>query len=696
MSLKRNVPEMIAQKLPQKGKQTGIDTTGLRKRPQFEQIVDYLAYGQENIVYPDREAKLIREHPFMTQLDFFGMQEDQKMKWEEQTRQHEAEMIAEKTGVSAASVKATGSQTSGSTRTLGTTTESPGTKDTGTSAGPPPGGGTRSGRTHSNQEMASSSSQPATYNSTNTRSTTIYSGSMQQGVTAAGKKGPIPTTPHFNNDWRGARPSPGAGTVPANPIFKDGWQGARPSPGAGTVPADPINVPTNPHFRDGWRGPSAAAAVAQTLALQDQGVTQGLAFMDSDARKRVSDAREQVGAKKQVMQQQVAAMLAQPVTPPVTQQIVTPVAPQMYAQVSQPTPVPTMLPPNDPQKRTNDSKNTEVQNAKRIITNHNGEAVTTTPAFLTAINIIDKKAEAVQANAQANEVAIVAAAAGNGSHDLDGLANALNEPVPTLPEAATVPTEAAVTEVFNIATPRTHPRKNREFSSWFDAGDKREVESSRAAYAATRGPPENVDAGGAPYGRSRSKKKPKNVSKQLSADAQLDLMLNLTPADPIVAQDRAKSAVRDGSVNGRSEKRRKRIAANEEKTKALLSTTGSTKAIVSQDAARPAKEAPKLSIESSKPEVETTTGKQPNWAKMKKEEIVEKLLEMLGNEKSASALRKMTKAQLEALAKNPAKADKTGTAPKASTTSNVESLVKPTTVKPGKTARAQRNKGVKA
>ncbi len=96
---------MIAQTLPQKGKQAGIDTTGLRKRPQFEQIVNYLTYGQENVIYPDREAKLIREHPFMTQLDFFDMQDDQKMKREEQTRQHEAEMIAQKTGVSAASVK---------------------------------------------------------------------------------------------------------------------------------------------------------------------------------------------------------------------------------------------------------------------------------------------------------------------------------------------------------------------------------------------------------------------------------------------------------------------------------------------------------------------------------------------------------------------------------------------------------------
>ena len=40
MSRRRNVPEMIADKLP--GKQVRIDDTGLRKRPQMEQIVDYI------------------------------------------------------------------------------------------------------------------------------------------------------------------------------------------------------------------------------------------------------------------------------------------------------------------------------------------------------------------------------------------------------------------------------------------------------------------------------------------------------------------------------------------------------------------------------------------------------------------------------------------------------------------------------
>ena len=49
MSLKHEVNEMIAGKLPAKGNRlkNGIVTSGLRKRPQMEQIVDYLNFGQE-------------------------------------------------------------------------------------------------------------------------------------------------------------------------------------------------------------------------------------------------------------------------------------------------------------------------------------------------------------------------------------------------------------------------------------------------------------------------------------------------------------------------------------------------------------------------------------------------------------------------------------------------------------------------
>ena len=72
MTSKKSVNEIIMKKLPEKGfiKNKGIDDTGLRKKPQMMQIVNYLENGQERMAYPDREATFVRNHPFMTQLDF--------------------------------------------------------------------------------------------------------------------------------------------------------------------------------------------------------------------------------------------------------------------------------------------------------------------------------------------------------------------------------------------------------------------------------------------------------------------------------------------------------------------------------------------------------------------------------------------------------------------------------------------------
>ncbi len=49
MSLKHEVNEMMADKLPAKGNQlkNGIVASGVRKRLQMERIVDYLNFGQE-------------------------------------------------------------------------------------------------------------------------------------------------------------------------------------------------------------------------------------------------------------------------------------------------------------------------------------------------------------------------------------------------------------------------------------------------------------------------------------------------------------------------------------------------------------------------------------------------------------------------------------------------------------------------
>ena len=81
--------------------------TGLRQRPTFEGIVNYLAYGQEIIKYPDRFAKIIRNHPYLTQLDGEGMmemQEQQENAWKTQEREHRIKML--KTDRSAAEMRA--------------------------------------------------------------------------------------------------------------------------------------------------------------------------------------------------------------------------------------------------------------------------------------------------------------------------------------------------------------------------------------------------------------------------------------------------------------------------------------------------------------------------------------------------------------------------------------------------------------
>ena len=83
-----------------------VERSGLHKRPQMEQIVHYLAMHQEKVKFPDRTALFIRNHPFMTQLDFFDMQEAQEMQWEEQQQQHNALEAARQMGQGVAEAEA--------------------------------------------------------------------------------------------------------------------------------------------------------------------------------------------------------------------------------------------------------------------------------------------------------------------------------------------------------------------------------------------------------------------------------------------------------------------------------------------------------------------------------------------------------------------------------------------------------------
>ncbi len=50
---------------------------GLRLRPTFDELVNYVEHDQDIIKYPDRIARLMREHPYLTQLDSEGMFEIQ-------------------------------------------------------------------------------------------------------------------------------------------------------------------------------------------------------------------------------------------------------------------------------------------------------------------------------------------------------------------------------------------------------------------------------------------------------------------------------------------------------------------------------------------------------------------------------------------------------------------------------------------
>ena len=68
----------------------------------MEEIVNYLANHQERTPFPDRLAKQIRNHPFMTQLDFFDTNEEQKRAWEVQKRKEEVKEIATQAGTSEA------------------------------------------------------------------------------------------------------------------------------------------------------------------------------------------------------------------------------------------------------------------------------------------------------------------------------------------------------------------------------------------------------------------------------------------------------------------------------------------------------------------------------------------------------------------------------------------------------------------
>ncbi len=76
-------------------------------RPHMQQIVNYPMLHQERVKFLDRTATLIRNHLFMTQLDFFDMYEAQEMQKEERQQRHAAAQAARQMGLSNIVIKIT-------------------------------------------------------------------------------------------------------------------------------------------------------------------------------------------------------------------------------------------------------------------------------------------------------------------------------------------------------------------------------------------------------------------------------------------------------------------------------------------------------------------------------------------------------------------------------------------------------------
>ena len=293
----------------------------------------------------------------------------------------------------------------------------------------------------------------------------------------------------------------------------------------------------------------------------------------------------------------------------------------------------------------------------------------------------------MQENARIAEIAIVDTVTNNSS-DFDGLAKALGETAPH----EVIPV-ASAPQQFNIATPRE--RSPRGIGR--GRGNKNTVSGALAAIAAEKQTaPENVDAGIAPVARKRTGRH----GPRLTADQKLDIMLGqnnvkqqagrltIQDGEPDLLRSRSRSrgqlALGDGSAMTRSDMKKRKIEEAREKQKQIFTNETKTKAIVAQDAPRPTEKAPKLANESSTEEVKGKTTEMPQWSKLKKKQIVDKILELFGNAKTSGSLMAMTKANLVNYAQNKGSVQ----------VDKADKLVKTTTLKPGK-SRA-RNKGVTA
>ena len=83
---------------------------GLKQRPKYDDIVNCLFNDQQLLRYPNRFAKQIREHPYMTQLDgdgFMEMQDQQEAITKQQLINQQIHNIVNNTYLSEAQARAT-------------------------------------------------------------------------------------------------------------------------------------------------------------------------------------------------------------------------------------------------------------------------------------------------------------------------------------------------------------------------------------------------------------------------------------------------------------------------------------------------------------------------------------------------------------------------------------------------------------
>ena len=92
----------------------GVKYAGLHKRDSYEGLIDYLENKQENIKYPNREAKFVRDSPQYQQLlseGFVEVEEQQLNKIKEEQEEHAVIRTANDTNETAKEVKAVASHT---------------------------------------------------------------------------------------------------------------------------------------------------------------------------------------------------------------------------------------------------------------------------------------------------------------------------------------------------------------------------------------------------------------------------------------------------------------------------------------------------------------------------------------------------------------------------------------------------------